>query len=369
MKGKKRSIIPIVLVLTIIALSGCIEIFQEIPITYNPYPTKISYTLNYGYIIKISGTGNYQIEYRCDIPEVLKGHRTYTPLYSFDFNISSAVNNSFLNWNISGKNKDTYELGITTSITSESFLIPDLSGKNALSIEEIYKEHPDIVQKYLNEQTVEHIKYIDPNHPVIKSISSDIITQANTNNSFIIAKSLFIWLKENTNYKLHDGQGDVQPTAITLQKKTGDCDDLSFLYISLCRAVGIPARFIRGYLLQEDEKSQITATAHAWVEIFVGGLIGNNGWIPVECSCCASTIEIDINQNFGVEDAFHLRLFTDDGTNKSLSTSLSGIYVQYYENQKIDLQSFAEVINYQVVTSQKLVVTKDNIRYYQKNIS
>jgi transglutaminase-like putative cysteine protease len=365
MRIKKSNIFLIVLVLTTIVFSGCIELFQEIPTTYNPYPTKINYTLNYGYKIKITGTGNYKINYRCDIPEVLKGQQTYTPLYSFDYNITTRVNNSFLNWNISGRNQDTYKLGITTSITSESFLIPDLNGKNALSIKEINRKYPDIVKKYLNDQMVENITYIDSNHPAIKTISSNIVVQAKTNNSFIIAKSLFIWLKENINYKLHDGQGDVQPTAITLQKKTGDCDDLSFLYISLCRAVGIPARLIRGYLLQGNENSGITATAHAWVEIFVGGLIGNNGWLPVECACCASTIEIDINQNFGVEDAFHIRLFTDDGSNKSLDISLSGIYVQYYENQQIDLQSFSNVSNYQEITSQKLVVTKENIRYYE----
>ena len=58
-------------------------------------------------------------------------------------------------------------------------------------------------------------------------------------------------------------------------------------------------------------------------------------------------------------------IVSDDGSNESLDISLSGIHVQYYENQEIDLESFAEVKNYLELASKKLVVTNDNTRYYQ----
>jgi transglutaminase-like putative cysteine protease len=364
MKNKKIILI-ITAVLSFSIFSGCIEFFQDITTTYKPFPTKLSYEIDYGYRIQITGTGKYEVRYRCDIPEILMGVLSYDLLYKSDYTTNTIVNNSYINWTISGREDTTYELGLNARVTSESFLITDLNGKNALTIEEIKHYYPKIVKQYCNAQVIEHTTFIDPNNPNIKSISNNVLYQVDTNNSFIGAKSLFIWLKENTNYQLHDGQGEVQPAAVTLQKRTGDCDDLSFLYISLCRAVNIPARFIRGYLLQENKNSEVTATAHAWVEVFVGGIIGNGGWIPVECACCASSIEIDINQNFGIEDAFHLRLFTDDGSNESLDISLSGIHVQYYENQEIDLQSFSEVKNYIELASKKLVVTNDNIRYYQ----
>ncbi len=364
MKNKKIILIITAFLLSISVYSGCIEFFQDVPTTYKSFPTQLSYEIDYGYRIQISGTGKYEVRYRCDIPEVLRGVLSYDLLYKSDYKTLPLLNNSHISWNISGRDNAQYELGITANITSESFLVPDLNGENALTIEEIKHNHLEIVKQYCNAQVMEHTAFIDPDNSNIKTISNNVLDQVVSNNSFIGAKSLFIWLKENTNYQLHDGQGDVQPAALTLQKRTGDCDDLSFLYISLCRAVDIPARFIRGYLLQESNNGEVTATAHAWVEVFVGGLVGNEGWIPVECACCASSIEIDINQNFGIEDAFHLRLFTDDGSNKSLDISLSGIHVQYYENQEIDLQSFAEVKNYSELALKKLVVTKDNTRYY-----
>ncbi len=39
--------------------------------TYESHPTKISYKIKYGYFINSTGSGNYEIKYDCDIPEVL----------------------------------------------------------------------------------------------------------------------------------------------------------------------------------------------------------------------------------------------------------------------------------------------------------
>jgi len=93
--------------------------------------------------------------------------------------------------------------------------------------------------------------------------------------------------------------------------------------------------------------------------------MGNTGWIPVECACDCDDVTINVNQNFGVENAFHLRLFVDDGSNESMNVSLSGILFSYGPGRTVDLQSFNEVEDYVVIESKKLVVTKDNQRSYQ----
>jgi S1-C subfamily serine protease len=98
-----------------------------------------------------------------------------------------------------------------------------------------------------------------------------------------------------------------------------------------------------------EENGALNATAHAWVEIFVGNSLGNNGWIPVECACVTTSIQADIQQNFGIEDAFHLRLYVDDGSNESLITSLSGLSYTQSLQRHIELQPFAEITNYHVV--------------------
>ena len=367
MKDKKLALTVTIVLLLMPLLSGCLDSFLDGPTIYQDHPTKISYDISYGYSLNATGTGKYVINYDCDIPaEPLAGSRDYDILYTKDYKIINLVNNSFVSWNITGNGETTYELGLTVSVDAESFYVSDLNGENALTIQEINNSYADIAKKYLNEQSNETTTLIEPDNPTIKMIANNILGQSDTNNSFTLAKSLFIWLKQNTRYQIHEGEGDVQPAVVTCQKKTGDCDDLSFLYISLCRAIGIPARLIRGYLLTDEGYEEVTAIAHAWVEVFVGVAIGNGGWIPVECSSTSSDMEIQVNQNFGIESAQHLRLFVDDGSNESIITSLSGIsYVKYGIDRDIEIQAFTEIENYLEISSKKLVVTKENIRSYQ----
>ena len=362
---RKRNITLILLLfIFVLSTSGCLDFFQDVTITYEPHAVKINYHLRYGYRINTTGSGRYSIDYRCDLPEVLMGNLSYDLLYAHEYEESTLVNNSLILWNISGHESKDIELGITALVEAESLIEPDLNGTNALSLMQIEMSYPEVLKKYGNPQANETIVLIDPTDQDIQVIASFVKTQAETNNSFLLAKSLFIWLKENIQYQVHDGQGNVQPASITLQEKSGDCDDLSFLYLSLCRAIGIPARFIRGYLL-DDTGSKVTATPHAWTEVFVGGDLGTDGWIPVECACCTPSIDADIHQNFGVENAFHLRLFVDDGSNESLITSLSGILYSFVPTRHIDIQPFAEIVDYEVVESKKLVVKNENFRVYE----
>ena len=350
-----------------INFSGCIDNLFDIPIIYEDHPIKLSYTITYGYDVVISGTGKYQIHYNCDTPDVLNGAVTYGVLYQSDYEMIELSNNTFISWNLTGTSSMIYKIGITADVIAESYLVSDLNGNNALSIQEIEYFYPNIAKKYLSTQYHDDEKLLDPNDVNIKNTAQNIKNREDTENSFLLAKALFYWLKDKTTYKLHQGDGSVQPAGLTYVLRTGDCDDLSFLYISLCRAIGIPARFIRGYLLAEDKNLHMTATPHAWAEVFVGGGIGNDGWIPVECACCTASIEADINQNLGLESAYHLRLFVDDGTNESLSTSLAGISYEIYGSElNIDVDPIATVENYTELLSRKLEVTKDNQRSYQK---
>jgi hypothetical protein len=348
----------------VIMFSGCEMIFP--PVTYEATPTRISYDLSYGYHVTTTGNGRYEISYDCDTPEVLIGTTTYNKLYNMDFQMQNLFNNSVIHWNISSNTENAFDLGITTHVETTSYLQADFTGKNALTITQIQQRYPDIIAHYTHVQANETIRFIDPANPDIKSIAENIYINTNTTNSFLVAKSLFSWMKQNVSYQIHPDERSVRSASKTLLYKQGDCDDLSFLYVSLCRAVGIPARFIRGYLITTEVNGSITATPHAWTEVFTGESGPLNGWIPVECACCTTSIETDINQNFGVESPFHLRLYTDDGSNASLATSLSGIsYITHDPSQTISLESFAEVRNYQELESKKLSVTNDNIRHYE----
>lgn len=72
-------------------------------------------------------------------------------------------------------------------------------------------------------------------------------------------------------------QGDPYAPGITLQKKSGTCRDYAVLFIAVCRAVGLAARFVSGYQegdLENANSEQTTHDLHAWAEVYIPG----GGW-------------------------------------------------------------------------------------------
>jgi hypothetical protein len=362
--NNKKIILISILIFIILVFSGCIDLqINNSNLIYENHPTIISYIIEYGYYVNITGKGNLNIIYNCDIPKIILGNVSILNiLYNKEFSEKIIANNSFISWNIEDYNKNNYKLGIKAIIQSESFLINDISGTNADTLQELKNNHNKIIEKYCNSQSNDTAIFIDPENLQIINTANKIKNNTVSNNTLILAKELFKWLKENIKYQKHTINKNIQPASYTIQKKTGDCDDISFLYISLCRAIKIPARFIRGYLIEQNN-NDINIIPHAWVEVFVGENIGNNGWIPVECAG-NSNIETEIHQNFGIEDAFHLRLFIDNGDNESLNESISGIMMIYDEEIKINLKSFENIYDFSIIKSNELSIKENGIRMY-----
>ena len=64
------------------------------------------------------------------------------------------------------------------------------------------------------------------------------------------------------------------PIDDALRERRGVCQDFSHIMIALCRAWGIPARYVSGYLFTDrdsGDRSDPDAT-HAWVEVFLPSL-------------------------------------------------------------------------------------------------
>ncbi len=71
------------------------------------------------------------------------------------------------------------------------------------------------------------------------------------------------------------GNGD---TKRALQVCKGNCSDFHAMFISLCRASGIPARFHYGMAIPKDAP-QGEPVAHCWAMFYADGR-----WVPVDCS-------------------------------------------------------------------------------------
>lgn len=70
-----------------------------------------------------------------------------------------------------------------------------------------------------------------------------------------------------------------------LERGEGVCQDYAHLAVAMCRSVGIPARYVSGYLFTKDdstgndvEEDEVTVQTHAWFEAAVPGV----GWLALD---------------------------------------------------------------------------------------
>jgi transglutaminase-like putative cysteine protease len=78
--------------------------------------------------------------------------------------------------------------------------------------------------------------------------------------------------------------------------RRGVCQDLTHIFIGCARALGIPARYVGGYLLRQDGKTN-QAAGHAWAEAFVEGL----GWVGFDAANGICVAEAHVRVAVGLD--------------------------------------------------------------------
>ncbi len=120
-------------------------------------------------------------------------------------------------------------------------------------------------------------KHIDSNNPEIINFANNIAR--GKDDLFEVVSELAIWTKNNINYSLGTLTSDVsQKASWVLQNKQGVCDELTSLFIAMCRALGIPARFVTGVSYTSSPLFDRQWGAHGWAEVY----FPNVGWIPFD---------------------------------------------------------------------------------------
>jgi transglutaminase-like putative cysteine protease len=89
---------------------------------------------------------------------------------------------------------------------------------------------------------------------------------------------------------------DATTAAQAFAKKRGVSADLTHVFIAAARSVGIPARYVRGYVHQPEGASSAHA-GHAWAEAFVGGL----GWIAFDAANCICATDAHVRVAVGLD--------------------------------------------------------------------
>jgi transglutaminase-like putative cysteine protease len=128
-------------------------------------------------------------------------------------------------------------------------------------------ETDDSVRDYVQES-----EYIDINEE-IQDQALDIVQ--GEDDLYVAVFKLAQWTENNIEYDLNTVTSNaVQKSSWVLENEEGVCDELTNLFLSFCRSLGIPARFVSGMaytnLLGDFG-------AHGWAEVYIDG-----HWIPVD---------------------------------------------------------------------------------------
>jgi transglutaminase-like putative cysteine protease len=144
---------------------------------------------------------------------------------------------------------------------------------------------PDSIKnKYLVDN--EKFNYDDP--VIQEALKAAIGTEKNP---YWIARKIYNYIIDHMFYE-RVGGWNTAPTV--LKRGNGSCSEYSFVYISMCRAAGLPARYVGSVVVRGDDAS-MDDVFHRWVEVYLPGY----GWVPVDPSGGDKTSPRDQADCFG----------------------------------------------------------------------
>ena len=125
----------------------------------------------------------------------------------------------------------------------------------------------DIAEKYLADADKYRVRSDYIQNKVAEVVGDET-------NPYFRARKLFDFLIGRINYQMVGGW-DIAPTVI--ERGTGSCSEYTFSIVALCRAAGIPARYV-GSMVLRGEDASVDRAYHRWAEIYLPRV----GWIPVD---------------------------------------------------------------------------------------
>ncbi|MCD4784208.1 MAG: hypothetical protein K8T10_10345 [Candidatus Eremiobacteraeota bacterium] len=124
---------------------------------------------------------------------------------------------------------------------------------------------PDKYKKYLNSNNRMPAK-----NPVVKKLARSIIS--GESRSYYRVLKFYDFVRK-LKFKIKEKPGKVLEV---IRTRICQCSDATDLFITLCRSIGIPARYVGGFYLKTTDQS--TPDTHAWAEVYFHPY----GWVPVD---------------------------------------------------------------------------------------
>ena len=130
---------------------------------------------------------------------------------------------------------------------------------------------PVEVQKYTQEA-----KIIDINDDIIQLSSS---LADGEDDLIIVVDKIASWVTQNIKYNLSSAAAEAtEKSSTVLRTREGVCDEMTALFISMVRSVGLPARFVAGLAYSNAPELATPWSPHGWSEVWFPG----HGWVPYD---------------------------------------------------------------------------------------
>jgi transglutaminase-like putative cysteine protease len=317
-----------------------------------PWNVTISRDCNY---YAVNSSANYVVEYGFDVT-VYRGDLVATVPYpqgaryeiypSEEHGFSETdttylAGNRMLEWTLDNSERYSYVEGhIRMSMNGTGAM--KIYNRKEMTILDARSGQPNYLGSETREKTGD--KLIDPSDQEIRRIAQQVKSETGSEDTWTVAKALFLWLKNNTSYSINAENPNYSRTPEeTLRSGSGKCDELAHLYISLLRAEGIPARFVNGYVAEKNPQLYIR---HRWVEFYDGE------WVPVDVAGTSRNVSYMADVSFGVQWPEYVPVFVDDGTDEAMG-EMDSIHGNYYDKPAL----FPQYVHY------------DSIGYDQKYLA
>jgi len=125
-----------------------------------------------------------------------------------------------------------------------------------------------VLESYLKEE-----RHIEAKSPVIKDIADGIAGMEEVE----ATKNIYDFVKESLEYDHSKAKSDTAKAygaETVLKVGKGVCVEYADLFVAICRAKGIPAKYIGGITTEGNEENK----GHAWAEAY----ITDYGWVPFD---------------------------------------------------------------------------------------
>ena len=125
---------------------------------------------------------------------------------------------------------ETAQVLVTLEVDRRQILAPNAAETDALEVPQRLSRE---LRKYLAASP-----YIESRHQKIRGLARELVDDEL--NAWQQTEKFYDWVRENVKYE----NGTLKGALAALQDKTGDCEELTSLFIALCRVHGIPARTV-----------------------------------------------------------------------------------------------------------------------------